>query len=156
MSFLDDLNAATQTERPTADVTVLLNGNPYTLRFTQMTGIDWGMLVDKHPPRVAGLAASKAGDKPADNPVYIDLKYGYNVRAVILEAAPLSGTIVDEGAISMAKWEQLLKALDGAAFQRVCDTIFELNEIAPEKAVDAARKGQKRRQASSSSPSNSE
>lgn len=152
MSFLDDLNAATQTERPTADVTVLLNGNPYTLRFTQMTGIDWGMLVDKHPPRVSGLAA----EKPGDNPVYIDLKYGYNIRAVILEAAPLSGAIVGEDPISTAKWEQLLKALDGAAFQRVCDTIFDLNEIAPEKAVDAARKGQKRRQASSSSPSNSE
>ncbi|MDP3209842.1 MAG: hypothetical protein Q8M65_11895 [Rhodoglobus sp.] len=153
MSFLDDLNAATQIERPTADVDVLLNKSRYALRFTQMTGIDWGLLVDKHPPRIGTLGKTE-GDKV--DPVYVDLKYGYNVRAVVLEAAPLCGEVVGEGAISAAKWQQLLKALDGAAFQRVCDAIFNLNEIAPEKAVDAARKGPKPSRRSSSSPSNSE
>lgn len=153
MSFLDDLNAASQTQRPTAEVDVLLNSNPYTLRFTQMNGIDWGLLVDKHPPRVGSIGKTD-GEKV--DPVYVDLKYGYNVRGVVLEAAPLCGEVVDEGAISVAKWEQMLKALDGAAFQRVCDAIFNLNEIAPEKAVDAARKGPKRSRPSSTSPSSSE
>jgi hypothetical protein len=153
MSFLDDLNAATQIERPTADVDVLLNGTRYTLRFTQLTGIDWGLLVDKHPPRIGSIGKTD-GEKV--DPVYVDLKYGYNIRGVILEAAPMCGEVVGEGAISTAKWEQLLKALDGAAFQRVCDAIFNLNEIAPEKAVDAARKGPKRSPRSSNSPSSSE
>ena len=154
MSFLDDLTAAAQIDRPTADVDVLLNGNPYTLRFTQMTGIDWGLLVDKHPPRIGNLGGKEGADKV--DPIYVDLKYGYNIRGVMLEAAPLAGEVVGESALPTEKWELLLKSLDGAAFQRVCDTIFNLNEIAPQKAVDAARKGPKRSRRSSISPSSSE
>lgn len=154
MSFLEDLEAAKATDAPTEDVTVLLNGNPHTLTFTRMSGIDWAHLVDKHPPRL-GITPD-GGPLPVkdDAPVMVDAKYGYNVRGVVLEAAPLSG-VVDGEAHPADVWEQMLETLDGAAIQRITDAIWKLNEYGPEQEVDAARKARPTSRKSSKSRSSS-
>jgi len=142
MSFLEDLAAAKDAPRPTLDVVVLLNGTQYVLRFTRMSGIDWGNLVDKHPPRI-GKGKQEAAGVADDAAVLLDIRYGYNVRAVTREACTLSGVVVDGEPLTADQWTETLTALDGAAHQRITDAIFDLNEYGPQAEVDAARKGPK-------------
>ncbi|KRC52128.1 hypothetical protein ASE16_03510 [Leifsonia sp. Root227] len=128
MSFEDDLKAEFEAERPTEDVTVSLNGKPYTFRFTQMDPTDWGNACDQAPPRPK---------------VRTDNYFGYNMRELTHIAAPLSGKRVDGRdviTLSEDQWRSLLKALPGGQMQLVTDAIFRLNQIAPLEAVEAAKK----------------
>ncbi|MFN4000866.1 hypothetical protein [Microcella sp.] len=152
MSFLDDLQAEIAKPAPTLDVDVVLNGNKHTLQFRRLDGLTWAELIDRHPPRIGG----KDENDVEIPPVWVDVRYGYNLRAVILDAAPLCGSVPDGAELSASDWADLLNALDGAAFQRVSDAIFQLNEVGPREEVDAARKAPKRSRRSSTSPSSLE
>lgn len=126
MTFEDDLAAEPVTDF--RDVDVLLNDKLYTLRFTQMDGLEWAMECDKYPMRPD---------------VAFDRNYGYNIRALTMAAAVVSGARVETDAtvpLSEDAWRSLFKRLDGAAFKRITDAIWSLNEYAPAKAVEAAKK----------------
>jgi len=137
MSFKDDLAAAKAADVPHADVTVLVNGVPYDLRFRQMPGDEWASETDKHPARPG---------------VLVDQRYGYNIRSLTRGAAPKCGVLVNGGdevklrvdpvgdADRVDEWADLFRTLSGHDFQRVTDAIWSLNEYLPEKAVEAARK----------------
>lgn len=137
MSFKDDLAAAKTADAPHADVTVLVNGKPYDLRFRQMEGPAWASETDRHPAR-PGVA--------------VDMRYGYNIRSLTLGAAPKCGVLLDGDAEVVLRvdplgtkdrvdeWSDLLTSLSGHDFQRITDAIWSLNEYLPEQAVDAARK----------------
>lgn len=147
MSFKDDLAAAKTAEVPHIDVTVLVNGKPYELRFRQMEGPAWAAETDRHPSRPG---------------VLVDQKYGYNIRSLTLGAAPKCGVLLEGDAETALRvdapglenrvdeWADLLTTLSGHDFQRVTDAIWSLNEYLPEQAVDAARKAR----ASSANTSN--
>lgn len=142
MGFSEDLAAAKTAERNIRDVDVTVNGVLYTLRFTQMDGLDWADEADRHPARPK---------------VLIDLRYGYNLRSLVKAVAPQTGVLVIDGESSALRvdpvdpenpkdpdrvdeWVDLLKALDGAAIQRIGDAIWSLNEWEPGQAVEAAKK----------------
>lgn len=126
MSFEDDLNAPVA--KDTADVDVILNDQLYTLRFTALDGLVWAAECDKYPMRPD---------------VAFDRVYGYNIRSLTVGAAPLSGARVDGDTtvpLSEQNWRELFKRIDGAAFKRVTDAIWALNEYNPAQAVEAAKK----------------
>jgi hypothetical protein len=137
VSFLDDLAAQAAAEPDTADVPVLVNGHLYTLRFTQMDGLEWASEVDKYPARPF---------------ILIDARYGYNLRALVKGIAHKCGVLLDGDTEvplrtdppgtkdGVDQWGDLFKALDGSAVQRVCDAVWGLNEYAPAQAVEAAKK----------------
>lgn len=131
MSFEDDLKAQETAPVPSLDVDVLLNGNAHTLRFRRMNGMDWSAESDKHPIRPG---------------VLIDMRYGYNLRALVKAVAPKTGVLVEddvEREIDEEQWKSLFKALDGASTQRVCDTVWALNEYGPQQEIDAAKKARR-------------
>lgn len=128
MSFEDDLKAEFEQERPHEDVDVLLNGKPYTFRFTQMDGTEWAALTDRAPAR-PGVA--------------LDAGFGYNLRALALLAAPESGRRVDGeelAALSPDQWRNLFKALPGSSVMRIANALFKLNQIQPSLDIEEAKK----------------
>ena len=126
MTFADDLAAVASEELAYVHVDVTVHGNLYKLRFTQMDPFEWASEVDFHPARTG---------------VAIDQKYGYNLRSLTKAAAPLSGKLVEgDELVDVDDWPALLKAIGGYGFQRVSDAIWALNEILPERAVEAAKK----------------
>jgi hypothetical protein len=128
MTFEEDLQAQGAKPTETADADVLINGRPYTLRFLQLAGHQWVAEGDKYPVRPE---------------VAIDRRYGYNLRALCLAVAKMSGRRVDGDALqplSEEAWDAIFRDLPGADVQRVCDAIWELNEFRPEEALKAAKK----------------
>lgn len=130
MSFLDDLKAAQNAPRIYADVPVMFNGHLHILRFRQMDGLDWTAETDRHPMR-PGIA--------------IDMKYGYNFRALTKTAAPASGVRVEdevEHVVTEEEWEHIFSpgVLTGRYFAAITDAIWALNVRSPELAVEAAKK----------------
>lgn len=128
MTFEDDLKGAFEAPKPTSDVEVLLKGTVYTFRFTQMDGYEWASACDQAPPRIS---------------VAVDRFFNYNIRALTLIAAPLSGKRVDGDELvdlTPDQWRNLLKALPGESLQRISDALFRLNQIAPAEAVEDAKK----------------
>ncbi|MGJ4843906.1 hypothetical protein [Leifsonia sp. Le1] len=126
MTFEDDLKAECEAERPTADVDVLLNGNPYTLRFTQMEGMDW---------------ASNSDLAPARPGVLLDTRYGYHLRQLVTIVAPQCGGRVDGDMVvplTEDQWRAIFKG-NGRNVARIGDAIFMLNEYNPDKAVEDAK-----------------
>lgn len=143
MTFEDDLAAQVVKPRPSQDVDVLINGTPYTFRFVQIDGFEWAAECDKHPARPG---------------VLLDTRYGYNLRSLTKAVARLSGTRVDgdkliplrvdkvdpkAAVVGVDEWASLFKNIDGAAFQRISDAIWALNEYAPANAIEAAKKALK-------------
>lgn len=143
-TFEEDLAAAQAPEDNHIDVLVLINSNPYLLRFRPMDGMEWAAETDLHPPRPN---------------VAIDRAYGYNIRSLTKGAAPQSGVLVVDGEERKLRvdppvqrkrgekapervdeWGALFKALSGHDFKRITDAIWSLNEYLPEKAVEAAGK----------------
>jgi hypothetical protein len=139
MSFQDDLNAQKSAAIPHRDVDVLLNGVLYLFRFKKMSGLDWASESDKYPARPG---------------VLLDMRYGYNLRALTEGVAPLCGVRVDgdeevplivetvsrENPDAVDEWADLFAGIDGSTFQRISDAIWDLNEYGPSQAVEAAKK----------------
>lgn len=128
MGFVDDLKAEFEADKPTASVDVTLNGNLYTLVFQQMDGIGWAEATDQAPVRPG---------------VLLDMRYGYNLRALTLIVAPKTGKRRDgDDLVEMTadQWRNLLKALPGASVNRIGDALFSLNEYGPAEAVEALKK----------------
>jgi hypothetical protein len=141
MSFEDDLNAPL--ERISRDVDLTLGGHLYTLRFTALDGLTWANETDKYPMR-PGIA--------------FDSFYGYDIRALTEGVAPLCGVRVDGNTtteLSDDAWANLFARIDGLAFKNISDALFWVNELAPEQAVEAAKKALASSEATSSLPSNS-
>lgn len=151
MSFSDDLKAA-PTDRPSEDVDIVLGGKLHTLRFHAVDGLTWANLCDNHPMRPG---------------VTLDGTYGYDLRSLTVEAAPLCGALVEDGeetplvvddidprfpdAPHTDEWADLFSKIDGQTFRRISDVIWVLNELVPQQAVVAAKKAL----AASKTPSNS-
>lgn len=132
MSFEDeldnDIDAQLAAEPDFSFVEITVNGKYRKLRFTQMDGLAWADLCDRCPPRVG---------------VQIDLAYGYNVRAAVTLAAPISGNIQqgdDWKELSAERWTKLVRSLPGAQLRACGDAIFQLNQFAPAMAVMGAKK----------------
>jgi hypothetical protein len=126
MSFEDDLAAAQAEEVAYANVEVTVRGNLYVIRITQMDPFEWASEVDRHPAR---------------DGVAIDQRYGYNLRSLTKAVVPVCGKRVDgDELVDVQDWPALLKAIGGYGFQRVSDAVWALNEILPERAVEAAKK----------------
>lgn len=127
MSFEDDLKAEYEAERPYEDVDALLNGTLYTFRFTKMDGTEWASACDRAPLRPG---------------VLLDMRYGYNLRALAPIVAQASGGRVDGDAVvplTPDQWRAVFKG-SGSTVARIGDAIFTLNEYGPADAVDEAKK----------------
>lgn len=127
MSFEDDLKATYEAPKPFGDVDVVLNGNPYTLRFTQMDAATWADLCDRSPIRKG---------------VLLDARYGYNLRDLVPEVALLTGGRLDGDTVvplTKDQWAAILKS-NGRNVSRIGDVVFDLNEYTPEMEVENAKK----------------
>lgn len=128
MTFEDDLKAEYEAERPHVDVEALLNGTLYTFRFKQMDGTEWASACDR--------AAARPG-------VLLDMRYGYNLRALAPIVAQASGGRVDGDTVvplTPDQWRAVFKG-SGSTVARIGDAIFLLNEHGPSQAVEEAKKG---------------
>lgn len=136
MPLEEELNAdmdaalAAKAEDPEfALVDVTIRGKLRTLRFEQMDGLKWAELAAQCPmnPR-----------SPTDR------GYGYNLRSMTLLAGPESGTMRNaEGeweTLSATTWTKLYRSLTGIDHRAIANQLFQLNELGPAMAVDAARK----------------
>ena len=132
MGFLEDLAAAKEQPKQKSElVSVLVNGSLYGLVFYRVDGDVWAETVSRHPARVESK---------------IDLRYGYNFNAVVLEVAPLTGRLVEgdaETELPGEAWADLIPALSGAEIGRVTDAIWALNEWNPAQEIEAAKKALK-------------
>jgi hypothetical protein len=127
MSFADDLKAEFEADKPTRDVEIPLNGNLYTLRFERMDGTDWTLATDAAPARPG---------------VLLDMRYGYNLRALVPPVAEKTGKLVDGDNlvdVSEDQWRAIFKGA-GATVSRIGDAIFALNEYDPAAEVEALKK----------------
>lgn len=142
MSFSDDLKAAAG-PRDFVDVDIAINGNLHTLRFTALDGLTWANECDRHPIRPG---------------VTLDAAYGYDLRALTVDVAPLCGMLLVDGiptpldvdpvnpqrpdAPRKDEWADLFAMIDGQTFRRIGDALWALNEYIPQQAVAAAKKAQ--------------
>lgn len=128
MTFAEDLAAAKEKPRERLEVRVQVNGKTYTLRYTQMDGVEYAAETLKHPFR-------------AD--VALDREYGYNLNSLAQEISPRCAVRVDgdtEIGMSVEEWTDLFSVLDGGGAQAIANTVFTLNQFADAKAVRAAKK----------------
>lgn len=128
MTFEDDLKAEFEAPKPTKDVDVKLNGKLYTFRFELMDSVEWASATDRAPARPG---------------VLLDMRFGYNLRALVPLVAPMSGKRVDGDELvdlTPDQWRNLFKALPGASVMRIGDTLFDLNEYEPGEAVKELKK----------------
>jgi hypothetical protein len=103
------------------------------LRFYKMDGLAWAALIAEHPPRPN---------------VLLDLRYGFNLHAVVPNVAPQTGRVVDgdeELTLTREEWKDLLSILSGYEVERIADAVFTLNEWDPQQAVERAKKASTRR-----------
>lgn len=130
MSSFDDLLKKAKSEpRESATVSTALAGELVVLKFTELPGDMWTEITARYPVR---------GDVP------LDLRYGYNVHAVVKAAAPKSGARVEDDKdvpLTEKQWDALWPLLSGAEFGAVVDAVWGLNEWNPARRVDAAKKG---------------
>lgn len=127
MGFADDLKADFEAARPTRDVDIPLNGNLYTLRFERMDGSEWTQATDAAPARPG---------------VLLDMRYGYNLRALVPPVAAATGSLVEGDKlvdVTEDQWRAIFKGA-GATVSRIGDAIFALNEYDPAAEVDALKK----------------
>lgn len=153
MSFEDDLN--TPVELPFEDIEVALNGHLHVFRFTALDGLTWANECDKAPIRPG---------------ITLDSAFGYDLRQLTLNVAPLCGArLVDGEPVKLRvdqpnprsltpevdEWRDLFSKIDGQTFRRIGDAIWGLNELLPMEAVKAAKKAQAASRPSSDSPAKS-
>ena len=129
MGFLEDLAVAKeQPKQKSEPVSVIVNDALYELVFYRADGDVWAETVSRHPARTESK---------------IDLRYGYNFNAVVLEVAPKTGRLVEDGTeteLPGEAWADLIPALSGAEIGRVTDAIWALNEWNPAQEIEAAKK----------------
>jgi hypothetical protein len=133
MSKLDDLLAVRKAaKRETADVDISIgNGDEsglVTLRFTELDGLTWAGITDRHPPRL---------DVP------IDIQYGYDVTGVVVDAASASGVLVEDDEeleVTEEQWRDLWEQISGNDAALIRDAIWGLNVYYPNIRVEALKK----------------
>lgn len=135
MSFLDLLESAKGRDRDTASVDVTVAGELVTFEFAELPGPDWADVTSKNPPRLE---------------LAIDRSRGYNVHAASRDAAVLCGT-VDGEKLTAEQWADVFVVLSGHDHNRVCDTIWSLNEYAPMQRLAAAKKASRAKREGGSS-----
>jgi len=116
MSFVDDLKAEFEAPKPTADLTVKLNGNLHTFRFTRMPSDEWLQACDMFPARPG---------------IQFDLRFGYNLRALMPVVAARTAKLVEGDELvdlTPDQWTNMFKALAGGIVGKFGDMIFKLNE----------------------------
>jgi hypothetical protein len=157
MTFEEDLAAQVAEEFDWVNVPVTVGGNPYSIRITQMGGLEWADEVDRHPARA---------DVETDQHVY-----GFNLRSLtlaVLRPVVKDGQVVKQGCgelydgdrkldLTPEQWDRLLRSLDGGTVVRLGNAVFNLNEASRIEAILAAGKALADESASNStSPANSE
>lgn len=128
MSFDDDLDSQLTAEPNWADAEVVVNNRFVTLRFTQMDALEWADITDQCPPRLGSP---------------IDRNFGFNFRAAVSLAAPLSGKKLDGDEVeelTEEQWRKLLKGLSSIGLKSIGDVIFNLNEWLPAQEIAEAKK----------------
>jgi len=132
MSSFEELLAKREAEKAvgpeSAKVQVVFGGELITLKFTEMSGMEWAAITAKNPPRLDA---------------FVDRRYAYNVHAVCGEAAPVCGVYVDgEGEVrwTAEQWALMLSELSGPDFGSICDIIFTLNQWNPEQRTEKLKK----------------
>lgn len=129
MTSIDELIAKSEAAEPaTATAEVLVGGELVTFKFTELQGAKWADITIRNPARP---------DVPVDQ-----IK-GYNTHAATQLAAAESGVRVEgdtETKLTEKQWRGIWKALSGADFQTVVDTVWSLNEWAPAQRVEEAKK----------------
>jgi len=132
LSFLEDLKVAKEQPRKKSDpVAVMVNEALYELVFYRADGDVWADCVARHPARPGAI---------------VDLRYGYNFNAVVLEIAPKTGRLIEDDAeveLPAEAWADLIPALSGAEIGSVTDAIWALNEWDPAQEIERAKKALK-------------
>ena len=143
MGFLEDLAAAKEQPKQKSElVSVIVNGSLYGLVFYRADGDVWAETVSRHPARTESK---------------IDLRYGYNFNAVVLEIGVTTARFIEDGTEhefprdpvekgqesappKSAAWSGLVSNLSGAEIGRVTDAIWALNEWNPAQEIERAKK----------------
>lgn len=123
MTFEDDIRAEFEAPRAFVDVPVKLNKNLYTFRFFRMNPDEWLAACDLHPARIG---------------VAMDMRFGYNLRALTPVVAAETGKRVDGDELvdlTPDQWSNLFKSLAGGVVGKIGDAIFHLNEIGPTEEI---------------------
>jgi hypothetical protein len=133
MGFLDDVKAATEKGKPSKTVEVSLNGKVYELKFYRADGDVWAETVARHPARLDSQ---------------IDVRFGYNFNAVVLDIGVTTGRVLEDGAeveIPQETWEAFVHALSGHEVGKIADAVWALNEWDPIQEIEKAKKASKSR-----------
>lgn len=146
MGFLEDVAAAGEQPRQKSEpVPVMMNGTLHELVFYRADGDVWAETVSRHPLRLDSI---------------VDLKYGYNFNAVVMEIGATTGRYIEDGAErnfpldpadekdrnarpKSSVWESLFKSASGSEAGKITDAIWALNEWNPAQEIERAKKALK-------------
>lgn len=139
-ALLDEAVEARSAKPETETVDVLINGTVVTLRFSEMSSLDWANVIAVNPQRLGSP---------------IDRQFGYNYDGAAITASPTCGVRVEgdsESKMTAEQWEKLFKVMAGHDFQKITNAIWALNEISPMRRLAEAKKklvaGSKRKSSS--------
>lgn len=99
-----------------------------TFRFRRLSGLEWGEITARCPVRLG---------------VDIDMRYGYNMHAATIMAAPKCGVRIDGDAevpVTDEQWRDLFEMISGYEMTQILDAIYELNEYGPAARIAALKK----------------
>lgn len=133
MSFLDDVKAAADAGKPSKTVQVVVNGNLHELKFYRADGDAWAECVARHPIRPDAV---------------LDVRFGYNFNAVVLDIGTSTARIVEGGAeseIPAEVWSAFVSSLSGHEVGKIADAVWALNEWDPIQEIEAAKKASRSR-----------
>ena len=120
--------AAQPREYETESIDVVVGGELTTLKFTELPGHEWHDITDHAPVRLG---------------VDVDKDFGYNPRLASSLAAPRCGVVVEgdvERPLDSETWGALIEGLSGPDFAALSGILFYLNEISPQRRLDALKK----------------
>jgi DNA repair exonuclease SbcCD ATPase subunit len=107
----------------------LRRGTLVRLRFDKLEGEQWAAIAAKHPARLDSS---------------IDRLSGYNYHATAREAAPICGYALGDGdakeSLSAEDWKGLYEVMSGREIENIAASLWEMNDWAPRRRIDAARK----------------
>lgn len=110
-----------------------------TFRFRRLPGLEWGEITARCPVRLG---------------VDIDMRYGYNMHAATVMAAPKCGTRLEDDAevpVTEEQWRDIFATISGYEMTLILDAIYELNEYGPAAQIAALKKVSAIRQSSEQS-----
>lgn len=128
MGFLDDVKAVAEKGKPSKTVEVALNGKVYELKFYRADGDAWAECVARHPARLDSQ---------------IDVRFGYNFNAVVLDIGATTARILEDGEeaeIPEDVWESFVRSLSGHEVGKIADSVWALNEWDPIQEIERAKK----------------